>query len=239
MTKHDLPDPKCLSPSDEAYPQRLRSILTDGLLPPPDLWLLGNLELLNSKGVGFCGSRSASETSLNIAADCASQLSEQKLAVISGYAPGVDMASHEAALRSGGHTIIVLPEGIDQFRIKKALKEIWDWSRVLVCSYFPRNAVWRVDRAMDRNKAIVGLSDAVIVLEARDKGGTLNAGFRALEMQKPLFVVFFKEKTEGREGNAQLIDHGGIPLQRSRTTGKANLKGIFERIAADNGTLPT
>jgi DNA processing protein len=140
------------------------------------------------------------------------------------------MASHEAALSSGGATIIILPEGIDHFRIKKTIKDIWDWSRVVVISYFPRNAVWRADRAMERNKAIVGLSDAVIVLEARDRGGTLNAGFRALETRKPLFVAFFENMAEGREGNQQLIERGGIPLQRNRATGKANLKCIYASI---------
>lgn len=145
------------------------------------------------------------------------------------------MASHEAALSSGGSTIIILPEGIDHFRIKKTIKDVWDWSRVVVISYFPRNAVWRADRAMERNKAIVGLSDAVIVLEARDRGGTLNAGFRALEMHKPLFVAFFENMADGRQGNQQLIERGGIPLQRNRTTGKANLKKIFASIGSENG----
>ena len=228
MTRPLLLEPKCISSGDRAYPERLRKIFGD--LLPPDLWFIGNFELLDSKGVGFCGSRKASDAGLTVAADCARQLSERNLTVISGYAPGVDMASHEAALSSGGTTIIILPEGIDHFRIKKTIKDIWDWSRVVVISYFPRNAVWRADRAMERNKAIVGLSDAVIVLEARDRGGTLNAGFRALEMHKPLFVVFFENMADGREGNQQLIEHGGIPLQRNRTTGKANLKGIFSSI---------
>lgn len=232
MTSAVLPEPKCISPGDPAYPERLRLIF--GGLLPPDLWFMGNFDLLDSRGVGFCGSRNASDAGLTVAADCARQLSEHNLTVISGYASGVDMASHEAALSSGGTTIIILPEGIDHFRIKKTIKEIWDWSRVAVISYFPRNAVWRADRAMERNKAIVGLSDAVIVLEARDRGGTLNAGFRALEMHKPLFVAFFENMTDGREGNQQLIERGGIPLQRNRTTGKANLKNIFASIGSEN-----
>jgi DNA processing protein len=232
MKKTDLPEPRCISSGDKAYPERLRPIF--GELLPPDLWLMGNPDLLYSKGVGFCGSRNASDVGLAVAADCARQLSEHKLTVISGYASGVDMASHEAALSNGGATIIILPEGIDHFRIKKVIKDIWDWNRVAVISYFPRNAVWRADRAMERNKAIVGLSDAVIVLEARDRGGTLNAGFRALEMHKPLFVAFFENMADGREGNRQLIESGGIPLQRNRVTGKANLKSIY----ASLGPIP-
>ncbi len=219
-------EPKLLSPRDSAYPRRLE--LAFGALALPEIWYLGNTDLLKAKGVGFCGSRNASEIGLRVAADCASQLSERRIAVISGYASGVDMASHEAALAHGGDTIIVLPEGIDHFRIKKTIKALWDWSRIVVISYFPRNAVWRADRAMDRNKVIVALSQAVLVLEARDRGGTLNAGYCALQMHKPLFVAFFGDMSDGREGNRQLIERGGIPLQRSRSTGNAELRQMLE-----------
>lgn len=230
--KSTLPEPYRISPGDSNYPERLRSIF--GELLPPDVWCIGNLELLNSKGVGFCGARNASEMGLAVAIDCAEQLIEHKITIISGYASGVDMAAHESALRGGGTTLIVLPEGIDHFRIKKNIRDVWDWSRVLVISYFPRNAIWRADRAMERNKAIVSLSDTVIVLEARDKGGTLNAGYRAIEARKPLFVAFFEDMADGREGNKQLIQQGGIPLRRSRATGKANVKAILDLVGGSS-----
>ena len=204
----------------------------------PDIWYLGNLDLFKAAGVGFCGSRNASEVGLTVAADCAAQLVSVEIAVISGDAPGVDMASHEAALARGGNTIVVLPEGIDHFRIKKTIKPLWDWDRVLVISYFPRKAIWRADRAMDRNKAIVGLSQAVLVLEARDRGGTLNAGYCALQMHKPLFVAFFGDMNDGREGNRQLIEHGGIPIQRSRSSGQAELRHMFDAMRTPDGDPP-
>lgn len=215
-----------LSPHDEAYPKLLRDLF--GALAAPDLWFAGNLDLFNDKAVGFCGSRKATSAGLDVAADCARQLSEHGVTVISGYAPGVDMASHETALASGGRTIIVLPEGIDHFRVKKTIKDVWDWNRTLVVSYFPRDAVWRADRAMDRNKVIVALSNAVIVLEARDTGGTLNAGFRALEMRKPLFVAWYADMNGGREGNQRLLEEGGQPLFRSRTSGRAQIQNLLE-----------
>ncbi len=144
------------------------------------------------------------------------------------------MASHEAALSGGGRTIIVLPEGIDHFRVKKSIASVWDWERILVISQFPRKAIWRADRAMERNKIIVALSQAVIVLEAREKGGTLNAGFAALGLKKPLFVVLYDDMNGAREGNQLLLASGGIPLRRSRSTNQAQLKEVFEAL----GLLP-
>jgi DNA processing protein len=85
-----------LSPNDVRYPVGLLNLF--GSLLPPDIWVIGNLGLLSEKAVGFCGSRKASERGLEVAADCARQLSEAGVIVVSGYAPGVDMASHEAAL---------------------------------------------------------------------------------------------------------------------------------------------
>jgi len=140
------------------------------------------------------------------------------------------MTAHEAALESGGRTIVVLPEGIDQFRVKRAIQPVWDWNRVLVVSYFPRNAIWRADRAMDRNRVIVGISHAVIVLEAGESGGTLNAGFCALQMQKPLFVALYEDMNGGREGNQLLLQEGATPLRRSRASGNAQIDRVLEVI---------
>jgi DNA processing protein len=216
-----------LMPDDAVYPASLRQF---GPLLPPEIWVKGNVDLLDDRAVGFCGSRKASDRGLEIAADCARQLSDAHVVVVSGYAPGVDMASHEAALRTGGRTIIVLPEGIDHFRIKKTIRDAWDWDRVLVISQFPPSAIWRADRAMERNKVIVALSSAVIVLEARDQGGTLNAGFSALKMGKPLFVALYEDMNGSREGNQRLIEEGGMPLRRNRATSQAQMRDVLANI---------
>lgn len=219
-------DAERLTPDDPEYPMSLRA--TFGDLLPPEIWYLGNINLLSTIGAGFCGSRKATEYSLQIAADCASQLTAAGVTVISGYAAGVDMASHEAALANGGRTIIVLPEGTNRFRIKQSIAPVWDWRRVLVISHFPRDARFQPGRAMDRNKIIVALSGAVIVLEAREVGGTLNAGYAALRMKKPLFVVMYDDVNGLREGNQRLISAGGFPLKRNRLTNHPQLRDVFD-----------
>lgn len=228
--------PHSLSLRDHAYPKALVNFM--GGFSLPEIWVLGNLEIFNRVAVGFCGSRSASERGLQVAADCALQLSEAGVVVVSGYAPGVDMASHESTLASGGSTIIVLPEGIDHFRIKRTIRPLWDWERTLVVSQFPPNAIWRADRAMARNKVIVALSMAIIVLEARDKGGTLNCGHAALEMGKPLFVAMYDDMNGAREGNQMLIEAGGVPLRRSRNTDQAQLRALFETLKISHAEQP-
>jgi DNA processing protein len=88
---------------------------------------------------------------------------------------------------------------------------------------------------MERNKVIVALSQAVIVLEAWEKGGTLNAGYTALSMRKPLFVTLYDDMIGAREGNQRLLAEGGIPLRRSRSDNHAQLHDVFEALGLPNG----
>lgn len=219
---------RSISPQDKDYPSFMRDLFDD--LVPPDLWYQGNLDLLNRRSVGFCGSRKATSAGLDVTKDCASFLSECDIAVTSGYASGVDITAHKEALQSGGTTIVVLPEGANGFRIKREIREVWDWSRVLVLSYFQPHHVWRADRAMDRNRAIVSISDAIVVIEAGETGGTLNAGRVALKAKKPLFVATFADMSGDRGGNKLLLEGGGRPLMRSRSTGRTQIKPLLSEL---------
>ena len=83
---------------------------------------------------------------------------------------------------------------------------------------------------MARNKIIVSVSDAVIVIEAGERGGTMNAGSQTLAMGKNLFVAKYGSSDPVYLGNEALIKKGGFPLNRSRNTGRAELKRVLESI---------
>lgn len=217
-----------LTVGDATYPTQLTETL--GKQTPPILACLGNVNLLNKLAVGFCGSRKATEKGLEVAADCATQLADENIVVISGNASGVDATAHAAALRAGGSTILVLPEGILRFNVRRALKSVWDWDRVLVLSEFSPGMIWSVHRAMRRNRTLVALSDAVILIEARSVGGSINAGRSALSARKPLYAAVYDGMPEAATGNLSLIKEGAIPLKRQRVAGRASLKRVFESL---------
>lgn len=224
-----------LEPGDEAYPPDLSR---GGRAPV--ISARGNLALLDTPGLGFCGSRKASTRGLAVATDCAEQSVAAGFTLISGNATGVDFAAHRAALATGGATILVLPEGIDRFRIRRDLRPVWDWSRALVLSIFPDNAVWRAHQAMQRNETIIALSRAMIVIEAGETGGTLAAGLRTLELHNPLFVADYENVETVAPGNARLLSEGAERLRRSRETGRANvaaLRDLAPRPAAFQAAL--
>lgn len=211
---------------DQSYPVNLKSLLK--LNTPPVLSMIGNINLLSNRTVGFSGSRKVSEKGVAITKDCVEQLSQEKdISIVSGYAQGVDKEAHYTALASGGSTIIILPNGISSFYVRQELKNVWDWDRVLVISeYLPKDK-WSVSRAMNRNNTIIGLSDIMVVVEAGLTGGSLDAGLRTLEDNKPLYVPLYSDYPESALGNKVLLERGAKCIRRSRQSNRANVMALL------------
>lgn len=209
------------------FPKSLKKLKSNC---PPILTCMGNLGLLNAKKVGFCGSRKASEKGLTVAKDIAQQISSQEIVVVSGYASGIDQETHYWALKEGGATIVVLPEGIQNFTIKKHMKDVWDWNRVLVISEFIPDAIWSVNRAMQRNTTIIALSDIMVLIEAKEKGGSIDAGYKTLQMNKPLFTPVFQGIPEEASGIQLLLTKGALPVMKKRESNRANLNKLINML---------
>jgi DNA processing protein len=213
------------------YPYRLSLIRG----APPVLFYMGATDLLTTHGIGMCGSRSASEEGLRAAIACGEVATRQGLTVVSGYARGVDTTAHISALSSGGSTIIVLPEGINNFRVKRGpMANAWDKERVLIVSQFTPSRPWSAGNAMARNNVIIGLSLALVVVEANDKGGTFAAGTKALQLNKPVLALEFALNPRG---NAELIRHGAISV-RNRAELHTRLSQVSQNPYGNQLLLP-
>lgn len=212
--------------TDPIYPQSIISKLGDEA--PLLLLCRGNLNLLQTVSVGFCGSRAASEKGLTAAWDSAFLLAKQRVNIVSGFAAGVDMNAHRAALSAGGTTTIVLAEGMLRFRIKKEIKDDWDDERILVVSEFGTSKPWSVGHAMQRNRTICALSNALILVEARSEGGSIAAGRECMKMGLPLFAAVYDGAPRSSSGNQEVLHLGAKPLMKSRSTNLPNLKPVIE-----------
>ena len=80
---------------------------------------------------------------------------------------------------------------------------------------------------MDRNKVIMALSCAMIVVEAGEKGGTRAAGEDALRLQIPLFAIDYGFDETIAPGNRVLIEKGAKRLKKSSKTGEPNLSTLL------------
>ena len=184
------------------YPDALRAAKT----APPVLWHRGGAGLLRWRAVGLCGSRDASAEGLRVAADVGRQAAEADTVLVTGMARGVDQEAMRAALDAGGHAIGVLAEGWECWTARWLEPAIAD-GRLLVLSEFRPSALWRVGQAMQRNATIVLLSEAMSLIEAGERGGTLDAGRRALRFGRPLRVL---ETGTWTAGNELLVREGGL-----------------------------
>jgi DNA processing protein len=219
---------KFLNIYNNKYPEELREFLKNN--SPTILSYAGNLNLLRYPKIGFCGSRKASDKGLKTAEDIADQVTHQNIVNVSGYASGIDQKVHFTSLKNGGSTIIVLPEGINRFRIKRNVKDVWDWERVLVISEFLPNDIWTSNRAMQRNSTIIALSNAMILIEAGERGGSIDAGYKTLKMGKNLFTPIYEGMPKEAIGNQILLNKGATKLMKRKKTGRANLDRLFETI---------
>jgi DNA processing protein len=218
-----------LSVVDPRYPQSLRRTLGED--SPVLLLCTGNLDLFWKSAVGFCGSREASEKGLATAWDSSELLARAGINVVSGFASGVDMNAHRAALASDGTTTVVLAEGILRFRVKKEIRQEWDERRTLVVSEFGANLPWSVGHAMQRNRTICGLSRAMVLIEARTTGGSVQAGRDCLKLRLPLFAAVYEGAPESATGNQELLANGARRLMKSRSADRPNIRPILDAIA--------
>jgi DNA processing protein len=200
---------------DPVYPASVRARLGDKL--PPILYIKGARGLLTQPGVAVSGSRHASEIGMNHTAELVRDAVAQGYAIISGHAPGVDMVAHQTALESGGSTVLVIPEGALRFTPRAELRPLMESraENVLIISEFPPNMPWSAQNAMIRNGTIIGLAQALLIIEAGDTGGTLNAGQQALKLGVPTYALQYDPMPPSAPGNAMLIDQGATPISTS------------------------
>ena len=197
---------------DDLYPPSLLNLKSS----PPLLYAKGDISNVKLPGIGICGSRNASQKGLDHAKSFGKITADASITEISGYARGVDEEAHLGALKAGGKSIAVLAEGILRFRSKRIFRGIPTVnSHMVIISEFHPHRPWSVYNAMKRNNTILGLSKALVVVEASEKGGTLDAGIKCLKQRKPLLVLQHGKESERPPGNVRLIRRGGIPVHNN------------------------
>lgn len=220
-------DVEIINPEHNLYPGRLKNLFLDQA--PNLLFAKGKLNLIDSPGIAVVGSRDVDEKGLELALECADTAAESGFNVVSGYARGVDTAAHLGAMKSGGTTTMVLGYGLDHFRIKNVLNDYpWENDSLRISQFHPREA-WKNSHGMIRNKVIVGLSKAVIVITAGEKSGTINTGNITLKAGIPLLVMAPELFPYPPEGNLKLIENGAVKIDAVEVL-KQKLDDIFTGI---------
>lgn len=190
---------------DKRYPDSLKQIASAPLL----LFCRGDVTLLSASQIAIVGSRNATPTGLEIAAEFAYELTQAGIAVTSGMARGIDGAAHKGALAANGKTIAVLGTGVDIYYPKrhKLLTEQVLENGLLISEFLPGTAA-NAHNFPRRNRIISGLSLGVLIVEAEIKSGSLITVRYALEQNKEVFAVPGSIKNPLAQASHFLIKQG-------------------------------
>ncbi|MBQ3899373.1 MAG: DNA-processing protein DprA, partial [Lachnospiraceae bacterium] len=178
--------PSFISIYDPGYPERLKKISD----PPLGLWYYGKLPEEDIPSVAVIGARDCSDYGRYIAASLGEYLGRSGVQVISGLARGIDGIAQKAALDAGGTSCGVLGCGAD-ICYPPSNRQIYDKLKENGCiiSSYPPGYPAIASNFPPRNRIVSGLSDAVVVIEARQKSGTLITVDMALEQGREVFAV--------------------------------------------------
>lgn len=196
---------KMVCRESEAFPERLKHIF----LPPLMLYYYGELPKENIPSLAVIGARNCSVYGKEIAAGFSGRLSAAGIQIISGMARGIDGAAQRAAINETGRAYAVLGSGTDVCYPKenKLLYNRLQELGGVISEELPGTepASWNFPK---RNRIISGLSDAVLVVEARENSGSLITVSYALEQGKEVYAVPGSIYEKLAEGTNRLIQEG-------------------------------
>lgn len=171
---------------DAAYPEPLR-VLDDA---PLVLTVRGRADALAAPAIAIVGARAATQAAREIARRLAGDLARAGFTIVSGLARGIDGAAHRGALEAGGRTLGVLACGIDRIyppEHRRLAEEMMEAGAIL--SELPPGTLPRPLHFPLRNRIISGLALGVVVVEARERSGSLITVRHALAQGREVFVV--------------------------------------------------
>ncbi len=170
----------------ESYPKRLKRLYD----PPIGLYYIGHLPKEETKSVGIVGGRACSAYGRDMAKRSGKCMALNGVSVISGMARGIDGFGHEGALEGGGNTYAVLGCGVN---VVYPPEHANLYERIIrkggILSEYPPDTKPHPGYFPMRNRIIAGLSDLLLIIEAKEKSGSLITADCALEQGKDIFAA--------------------------------------------------
>lgn len=189
--KYDI---KIIENSEPEFPHKLK-MLKDC---PKKLYYIGNVEALNEFMIAIVGARNCSFDSLKIAQSISKGVANLGITIVSGFATGIDSIAHLQSIKNNSKTIAVMGTGLDKIYPKQnryMVEDIIENGGAIISEYELNSVVQPYFFNM-RNRIIAGLADLVIVIEAKEKSGSLVTVNYAKKYNKPILVVPGKSDDE-------------------------------------------
>lgn len=188
---------------DDRYPKYLKEID----LPPVLLFVKGELQKSDSLCLSIVGTRRCSNYGRLNAERFSQYFSQKGIVVVSGLAQGVDTYSHMATVEAGGVTYAVIASGIDMISpsySQKNAEKIVEAGGVIISEYMC-GTIARPGYFPQRNRIISGLSRATIVVESKERGGSLITARFSFDQGRDVFAIPGNINSDRSRGTNNLI----------------------------------
>lgn len=198
-----------VSITDQNYPRRLKNISD----PPPYLYYSGELRVLEKPCLAVVGSRQPGDYGRRITRAIVGELAASGITIVSGLAFGIDSVAHESTLRSGGVTVAVCGNGLDivyPAGNRKLAEEIA--MNGCLISEFRKGTKPDPYNFPVRNRIISGLSDGVLVVEAKERSGALITANLAADQGREVLAVPGNIDNDLSKGPNSLLRQGAVPV---------------------------
>lgn len=181
--------------------------------PPPVLFHRGDLGVLGLRRAGIIGTRTATLAGRNFSRRLGHELASAGVAVVSGLARGIDVNAHRGVLSAGGRAVGVVACGLDVVYPPEHGRE-WDAvaaSGVLL-SEEPPGASPEVHKFPRRNRILAALSEVLVVVESRHKGGSMLTVRESIRRGRTVMAVPGPPHVAVSDGTNELLKDGCAPV---------------------------
>lgn len=184
---------------------------------PVLLFTRGDTAALDRRRVSIVGTRNATAAGRATAGELGQHLAEAGVAVVSGLARGIDGAAHRGVRRAGevpGRAVGIVANGLDR-PYPRQHTELWQWvaERGLLISEWPPGAAPESWRFPLRNRVIAALAEVLVVVESRDRGGSMITVEAATKRSVPVMAVPGSVRSRASDGTNELIDAGATSVR--------------------------
>jgi len=197
---------------DKDYPFRLKNCIDSPVL----LYYKGTADMNISRIIAVVGTRNATEYGRSVCHRIISDLAQDKVMIISGLAYGIDSCAHHSALENNLETIGVLGHGLGMIypnQNKKLAEKMMKNGGLL--TEFMNDSIPDRENFPRRNRIIAGISDAILVVEAADKGGALITAEIGNSYNRDVFAIPGRINDIYSEGTNRLIRKNMASLVQS------------------------
>jgi len=190
--------------TDDSYPERLKHCIDGPIL----LFQSGNINLKEQRIISIVGARKITTHGVAVCEKLVESLSPFNPIIVSGFAYGTDITAQKAAMKNNLQTIGCLAHGLNQIYPKVHKKYVAEVERHGgFFTDFWSSATFDRNNFLKRNRIIAGLSEATIVIESAEKGGSLVTADIANSYNREVFAVPGRITDSQSEGCNNLIKH--------------------------------